>query len=106
MQTMKLKAHPEVYNEMEYYRSWYESKAKNLGIDFLREVDHAIERISESPETWPWYDKQIGVRKFLVHRFPFGVIYKLKENVIQIVAVADLRRKPGYWQDRLAFLPE
>ncbi len=38
---MKLKAHPEVYNEMEYYRSWYESKAKNLGIDFLREVDHA-----------------------------------------------------------------
>ncbi len=31
---MKLKAHLRVYNEMEYCRCWYESKAKKLGIAF------------------------------------------------------------------------
>ncbi len=98
---MKVKVHPQVYEEMEYYRAWYESKAKNLGTDYLREVDYAIKRVVESPETWPWYDKENQTRKFLIHRFPFGVIYRLKENTIQILAVADLRRKPGYWKNRL-----
>ncbi len=104
MQITKLKVHPEAYNEMEYYCSWYESKASNLGTDFLKEVDYAIKRINESQESWPWYDKEIGARKFLVHRFPFGVIYKFKEKVIQIIAVADLRIKPGYWKNQLTFI--
>ena len=100
---MKVKAHPHVYDELAYYRSWYDSKARNLGTEYLNEVDYAIEKIIESPDTWPWYDKEIGARKFLVHRFPFGVIYRKKAGAIEILAVADLRRKPGYWKERLSF---
>lgn len=100
---MKVRAHPLVYDELEHYRSWYDSKARHLGTDFVEEVDYAVKRIAESPETWPWYDKTIDVRKFLVHRFPFGVIYRNKIGVVQVLAIADLRRKPGYWKDRLSF---
>jgi toxin ParE1/3/4 len=98
---MKIIAHPEIYYEMEYYRSWYEEKAERLGTDFLKEVDYAIKRICESPQTWPWYDKDLEVRKFLIHRFPFALLYKYKRDQIQIIAVADQRREPGYWKDRL-----
>jgi toxin ParE1/3/4 len=103
MPRRKLEAHPEVYEEVEYYRFWYESKANKLGFDFLKEIDYALDSIKQSPCTWPWYDKQMGIRKFLVHRFPFGVLYMLKGDVIQIIAVADLRRKPGYWKNRIVF---
>ena len=48
MQMLKIKAHPEVYEELEDSRTWYDEKAKNLGVDFLKEVDNAIERIRVS----------------------------------------------------------
>jgi len=101
MQMLKIKAHPEVYEELENSRTWYDEKATKLGVDFLKEVDNAIERIRESPEAWSWYEKKIGVRKFLVHRFPYAVIYRYNENMIYILAVANLRRKPGYWKHRI-----
>ncbi len=101
MQMPKIEAHPDVYEELDDSRTWYDEKASNLGVDFLREVDNAIERIRESPETWSWYEKEIGVRKFLVHRFPYAVIYRYNDNIIYILAVANLRRKPGYWKHRI-----
>jgi hypothetical protein len=34
-------------------------------------------------------------------RFPFALIYEAEPDVIQIVAIADLRRDPKRWLDRL-----
>jgi hypothetical protein len=106
MPIFKVKVHPEVYGELEASRAWYEQRAKNLGIDFLIEVDYAIDQIHKSPETWTWYNKTFGIRRFLLHRFPYSVIYRYSEEVIEIIAIANLRRKPGYWKDRLSFFAE
>lgn len=42
-------------------------------------------------------------RKLRVERFPYAVIYRVKEEqeVLQIIAVANLQRRPGYWKHRL-----
>ena len=98
----KVELHPEVYGELEHSRSWYEEKSKNLGMEFLAEVDLAIKAISEMPAVWPLYDSDKGLRRFLVHRFPYAVIYRYAEASIQVVAVMHMRRKPGYWQQRLS----
>jgi hypothetical protein len=37
----------------------------------------------------------------LVRRFPYGVIYRVREEVIWVVAIAHMRRRPGYWLDRV-----
>jgi len=43
-------------------------------------------------------------RRCLVHRFPYGVIYQVTGEVILIIAVMQLNRKPGYWRGRSAGL--
>nr|VFJ93693.1 MAG: hypothetical protein BECKLFY1418B_GA0070995_10496 [Candidatus Kentron sp. LFY] len=45
--------HPAVYAELEYSRAWYEERADTLGIQFLDEVNKAIEIVRESPLMWP-----------------------------------------------------
>jgi toxin ParE1/3/4 len=65
---------------------------------FRRELDRAVELISERPEAGPPY---IGIaRRFLLRRFPFFVVYRVLGEHIQIVAVAHARRRPGYWRER------
>jgi hypothetical protein len=98
MPTCKIVVHPDVYKELEESRAWYEERVKNLGIDFLHAVDDAIDRVCEFPETWTWYEKKYKIRKFLLQRFPYAVIYRYRKNIIEIISVANLRRKPGYWK--------
>jgi hypothetical protein len=35
-----------------------------------------------------------------VHRFPFAVIYRHDDRMIQVIAVMHLKRQPGYWRSR------
>ena len=39
-------------------------------------------------------------RRCLVHRFPYGVIYAVEDDVVYVAAVMHLKRKPGYWESR------
>ena len=48
MPLLRIEIHPEVYNELEQSRSWYENQAKGLGIEFLDEVDRAINLIRQA----------------------------------------------------------
>jgi len=73
MPLLRIEIHPEVYNELEQSRSWYENQAKGLGIEFLDEVDRAINLIRQLPNTWTPYCEK--TRRFLLHRFPFSIVY-------------------------------
>lgn len=95
---LQIEIHPEVYNELEQAWSWYEDRARGLGIKFLDEVDRAINTIQQFPNTWPPYFE--ATRRFLLHRFPFAIVYRHKKNKIQVFALMHLRRKPGYWKER------
>ena len=93
--------HPDVYAELDHSRAWYEERADNLGVEFLDEVDRAIETVRESPTVWPFHDESHSIRRYLVHRFPYGVVYRIKDLTIQIIAVTHLRRHPDYWRGRI-----
>ena len=95
---MELKFHPDLFQELSASYEWYESKAKGLGDDFITELDTAFVSIKEMPDTWPFIKK--GFRRFLLNKFPFGIIYKEKTDCIFIIAVMHLSRKPGYWIER------
>jgi hypothetical protein len=36
-----------------------------------------------------------------VSRFPYQIVYRRRPDEIVIVAVAHVKRKPGYWKDRV-----
>lgn len=90
---------PEAEQEMLEAALYYQSQAIRLGIDFLSEVEHAVKSIVESPKTWPILEGEL--RRRLIRRFPFGVLYRVESEEIVIIAVAHLRRKPGYWKERI-----
>lgn len=96
---LALEFHPEALAELEQAKAWYDKQRLGLGESFFQEITAAVSRIREAPKTWPEYKR--GTRRFLVHRFPFAVIYSQRANSLLVVAVMHLKRRPGYWQSRL-----
>jgi len=90
---------PQAEQEMLEVAKYYESQAGGLGANYLSEIERAVAAIAESPEIWPIIEGKL--RRRLVRRFPFGILYCIDPNEIVVVAVAHLRRKPGYWRERI-----
>jgi plasmid stabilization system protein ParE len=89
-------------DEMCEAAAYYETKAAGLGSAFLDEVERAVSGIKELP-----YSGRLlrnGVRRRLVKRFPFGILYAVDDNKIVVLAVMHLRRRPSYWASRLSLL--
>ena len=78
---------------------YYENQQKNLGIKFAQEVKNCLDRIERFPEGWQ--KLTLNTRRALLQKFPYGVIYQIKTDLILIIAIANLRRKPNYWVDRI-----
>ncbi len=90
--------HPEAEAELNRAVEYYEEKEAGLGLDFAREVYQSIQRARSFPEAWPVLSGE--VRRILVNRFPYGVLYVPEEDKIFIIAVMNLNQKPGYWEKR------
>ncbi len=90
--------HPEAEAEFFQAIDFYESRCPGLGYDFLIEVHRTIETILSFPKAWPNIENDI--RRCLVGRFPYGVIYSQVENIIYVLAVMHLHRNPDHWKDR------
>jgi len=78
---------------------YYNYQAPGLGDAFLTEVLNALDRIGEFPEAWQPGSKR--TRRCQTRRFPYGIIYQIRQHEILVVAVANLHRKPDYWKDRI-----
>jgi plasmid stabilization system protein ParE len=95
---MKFFFHEGAEEEFDEAIRYYEERRPGLGLEFAEEVYGAIARIVEFPNAWTSMSKR--TRRCLLHRFPFGVIYQVRSEAIRIIAIADLRRRPGYWRGR------
>ena len=96
---MKYSFHPEAEAELNGAIDYYESCQTKLGFEFATAVYETIQRILSFPDAWAILDG--NMRRCLVNRFPFGVVYEQKDDEVIILAVMQLNRKPGYWQDRV-----
>lgn len=96
---MRFSFHPEAVYELTQSAKYYQKLAINLGNEFLDDVFSTILRIIEFPDAFPKLSRKS--RKCLVNRFPFAIIYQVREEEIFIVAVTHLSRKPGYWKKRV-----
>lgn len=77
---------------------YYEIQARGLGREFLDKIDAAILDIREAPERWPIVNSCI--RRRLVHRFPYALLYRVEPDAIIIQATMHLHRRPDYWIER------
>lgn len=72
--------------------------APGLGLTFLNAVEKAVDQIRSSPEAAQLIRGR--VRRKLVIKFPYSIVYSVRDAQIRILAVAHQKRRPYYWRSR------
>jgi toxin ParE1/3/4 len=87
-------ARVELISEVQYYTSI----SAELGTRLATAVEQATQLAAQFPEMGPPYKH--GTRRVFPRKFPFSVVYLVRESEVYVVALAPFRRKPGYWRGR------
>lgn len=92
-------SHPAARQELRESADFYDLEKPGLGSEFLDDVERAIGQILEFPESAP---VALGeVRKHIVARFPYSVMYSVRDGAVYVSAIAHNSRRPFYWQHRI-----
>ena len=100
---MKLRIVAEAEEELRDASAWYEGRQGGLGVELLAAVDEAVRRIQQAPRQFARVEAmpdEENVRRLLLRRFPFKLVYEIGDDEIRVLAVAHMQRRPGYWKHR------
>jgi hypothetical protein len=92
--------HPEAILETRAAIDWYAQRSEDAPASFKKALREAERRVKKNPEEWMSYLH--GTRCFLLDYFPFALVYIERGERIIGIAVAHLKRRPGYWRKRLS----
>jgi plasmid stabilization system protein ParE len=86
--------------DLERAFDYYQSQRAGLGGEFVDEFRMAVQRILEHPNAWHMLDNIY--RRCQLHRFPYGVIYRIHNSPgsVLIVAIMHLSQRPQWWRGR------
>lgn len=96
--TLPVEFRSEARAEVEAAFAWYERQAVGLGQEFSRAVEAAIDSISRRPASWKLVHKDL--RRRILRRFPYSLIYRIDADKVVVVACFHARRDPKRWQSR------
>lgn len=94
----------EAEEELVAAASWYDAKRPGLGRQLVDLVDEALTSIQEDPAACgftPHVPRALGVRRKLISRFPYSIVFLELPEEVRILALAHGRRRPGYWRHRI-----
>jgi plasmid stabilization system protein ParE len=78
---------------------WYRERSETAAENFLQSLRQARQTVTERPRGGGSYSH--GTRCRRLWRFPYGLIYVERDDRIVAIAVAHLKRRPGYWRKRI-----
>jgi len=84
--------------ELNDARVFFENERKGLGLHFLSAVEAAVAHIQQYPQASPIVIQDIRCK--VLRRFPYSIMFSIKPDRIRILALANQKRRPFYWQDR------
>lgn len=79
-------------------RQWYEERSEAVARRIIDELKLGLARISEVPERFPFFREPF--RQYILQKFPYVVIYRERVDVVEVIAVAHAKRRPGYWDKK------
>ena len=79
-------------------QSWYARDDQRRGFRFVEDFSRTVERIGALPDQFPEVGN--GVRRALLHHFPYATYFMRRESVAIIIAVLHQHRRPGAWRPR------
>ena len=96
---MQVEYHPFSVSDLNDAVAYYNQQRVELGDELRFEVYAAVDRVLSNPTQYPVTD--YGMRRCLVHRFPYSVLFRLiNKNTIRILVVRHQGRHPKFGIDR------
>lgn len=95
---MKYVFHPEALAEYADTVQYYTAERVELAQAFINAVENAIYRVRKSPTLYALIDEDL--RRCMIHKFPYGIIYTIEPDYILILAIMHCSREPRYWENR------
>lgn len=75
---------------------WYDSQAPGLVMRFLAEYERLLARIGETRRQYPKLRGEL--RRAGFRRFPYGLIYRILADEVEVLSCFHARRDPRRWQ--------
>jgi toxin ParE1/3/4 len=94
----RLEVTPEADADIDDATLWYFEEDPDLAIRFSIELERVFDQILDNPRAWAEIEPDI--RKALLRKFPYTVIYRLRSDCVQVVTVTHQHRAPGHWRSR------
>ena len=96
---MKVTYDGEAIRELTDAVDYYAGRSRETAERLIGAIDAAVLRITENPNAWPPLGR--AARRHLLAGFPYQIIYRLEDETIHVYAFAHLKRRPGYWSERI-----
>ena len=96
--SLPLRLLPEAKAEFDDAADWYEDQQTGLGVDFVARVRDVLRRIAAQPRLHAAVYQD--VRKAVVSRFPYIVLYREEPAEVVVISVFHTSRDPDEWKSR------
>ncbi len=102
---MKVRLLAEAQAEASEAACWYDDRQVGLGEEFVEALAKRLAEIEEHPDRFSRLETirtTREIRRTLVRRFPYNVIYEVLPDEVIVLAIAHTSRRPRYWIKRQA----
>jgi plasmid stabilization system protein ParE len=99
--------HPAARDELRAATKYGEADRPGRGERLEAAVHRVLGRLRRFPESaprWPRLQSPFEIRRAIVKRHPYLVVYAVLPDQIVIIAIAHTSKRPGYWRRRVADL--
>jgi hypothetical protein len=98
---VRILLHADALRELREARAWYtEHAAKEYGERLLEQVDASLDAIAAAPASFPRDARRAWARRARIARWPYTLVFTEYDGAIVVLALAHVRRRPGYWAKR------
>ena len=89
---------PAAKAEMVEAQQWYEVQLPGLGRQFRSALDEQLARLRSDPLRFPVILDDI--QRVRLTRFPYSLLFRIRNDVVGVMACFHARRDPKVWQSR------
>ena len=97
--TFRLLLRPAAVADLRDAYAWYEERQPGLGAEFIDAVERKLDQLELNP--WQFPAVRDVTRRAVVMRFPYGIFYVPRDELVTVLAVMHYAREPLRWRRRI-----
>lgn len=91
----RLKFSARALREIGEAQEWYEAHGPGLGEEFIAATELQLKRLEQAPLLYA--EVITGVRRAFLPRFPYGLFYAIRGDLVYVLAALHDARNPRRW---------